>query len=772
MAENIQRSTGRNPEYRFDRGNAPVEFGPYIGEVRNNVDPTRCGRLQVYIEEFAGENKDDPSLWRTVSYAPPFYGTTEHSGTSVGNGEFIGNKHTYGMWFTPPDIGTRVLCFFAAGDPNQGYYTGCVIEPGLNHMVPAIGSADKYEAGNSAQTELFDGIPLLPVTEINNEDPKIFEDPRFFALAKPIHTVVAGVMFQQGLIRDPVRGPINSSSQRESPSAVYGISTPGQPIYEGGLYGRDLVDKLEKDPNGTAVKPQDIKVVGRMGGHSLVMDDGDITNQDAHVRIRTSKGHQIMLSDSGDCIHIIHSNGQTWLEFGVEGTVDVFSTNSINLRTQGTINLHADENINFYAGNTISMVSKSVMNLESQDTMNITGTNGLLVYSTMDIGVRADGSLAMKSSKVGSWDGGNKMNLVADRINLNSGGAKNVEKTIPVPENKLDDTKFDPSRGWVVEPASLPTTVVRAPTHEPYPYHNLGVDVQVSLTESAPAAPSPAQAEKNAKLSREPVKQGINAGDFARQPATTLPVPGLDPAQVTGMASQAAKDVGQSSASVSASKGIGKFGFSTDQLEKQGLIKPGMVTTFLNNLPTPTPSPADIAESQQLVAQGQIITPEQVAQNKQLRSVLQSPTIWTGKMGVTDLSALLGDDRLQTTLKNTSMNTTLQSLKSNGVLQGNESPTNIASVLQNADKFGVGNTAEWLKGRAPADIASSMDSVAKSAQYAVSFVDTKILPQEKLLSSAQNVSNTVDRSAVDDTLAKLIGNPKIPVPKFGPKSSE
>ena len=45
MAENIQRSTGRPQEYKFDRGGMPAEMGPYIGIVVNNVDNTRSGRL-------------------------------------------------------------------------------------------------------------------------------------------------------------------------------------------------------------------------------------------------------------------------------------------------------------------------------------------------------------------------------------------------------------------------------------------------------------------------------------------------------------------------------------------------------------------------------------------------------------------------------------------------------------------------------------------------------------------------------------------------------
>ena len=54
MADNIQRSGGQAAGYKFDRGGVPAEFGPYIGEVKNNVDPIRAGRLQVYIEQLSG----------------------------------------------------------------------------------------------------------------------------------------------------------------------------------------------------------------------------------------------------------------------------------------------------------------------------------------------------------------------------------------------------------------------------------------------------------------------------------------------------------------------------------------------------------------------------------------------------------------------------------------------------------------------------------------------------------------------------------------------
>ena len=38
---------------------------PYVGVVKNNLDPTRCGRVQVFIPELGG-NPDDQANWRTV----------------------------------------------------------------------------------------------------------------------------------------------------------------------------------------------------------------------------------------------------------------------------------------------------------------------------------------------------------------------------------------------------------------------------------------------------------------------------------------------------------------------------------------------------------------------------------------------------------------------------------------------------------------------------------------------------------------------------------
>jgi len=488
MSINNQQLSGRTSNYRFDRGGKPAEMGPFIGTVMNNVDPTRTGRLQVRIQQFASGTDDNPQLWRWVNYLPPFYGVTEKDGlNSGGAGSYPGNQQSYGMWFTPPDMGTDVLCFFVEGDPSQGYYVGCVINNALNHMIPAIGAApqSQYVTQNVTQAAYFANAPQLPVTEINTDNNQIDGNTRFFDQKKPVHSYQAAVFFQQGLANDPERGPIVSNAQRESPSTVYGVSTPGRPIYQGGLTPNNIRQQLDA---GT-VTPEQAKVIGRLGGHTLVMDDGDLENNNALVRLRTSKGHQLMMNDSENFFYIIHANGQTWIELGQEGTVDVYSTNSVNVRTQGTINLHADKDINMFAGRNINMKSNAATNIGATTTLNMASDGAMTLYSQATVGVRSDGTLALQSVGGGSWNGGGSLRLRAGRIDLNGGGAASVQRPRLYPKTTLDNTTFDNSTGWQVIPNGLESIVTRAPTHEPYPYHNKGVASRASLSTGTPTPP-------------------------------------------------------------------------------------------------------------------------------------------------------------------------------------------------------------------------------------------------------------------------------------------
>jgi hypothetical protein len=130
---------------------------------------------------------EDDTKWTTVSYMPPFYGNTPFDSTTGVNdkiGAYPGNPNSYGMWFTPPDVGVTVVCIFLNGDRSQGFYIGAVPEQGLGNMYPAIASSTKYDVGNENQKEYFAGATRLPVTEININNEEVFNDPRFFEKTK------------------------------------------------------------------------------------------------------------------------------------------------------------------------------------------------------------------------------------------------------------------------------------------------------------------------------------------------------------------------------------------------------------------------------------------------------------------------------------------------------------------------------------------------------------------------------------------------------------
>lgn len=758
MADNLQRSTGRSQEYKFDRGGMPAEMGPYIGVVVNNVDNTRQGRLQVWIEQFGATDVDgspildDPSVWRTVRYCPPFYGATKQSGNS-GAGTYPGNRNSYGMWFTPPDLGTRVLCFFVGGDPSVGgYYVGCIPEDGMNHMIPAIGSSSNYQTTSSAQKQSLTGVALAPVTEVNDIDPKFIDNPRFFEQKKPVQSVVEGVFFQQGLNKDLVRGPIRSSSQRESPSNCYGISTPGKPIYQGGLNEKTIKQKLETGQ----VKLQDIEVIGRQGGHTFVMDDGDLDGKDTLVRIRTAKGHQITMSDDGDAFFITHANGQTWIELGKQGTVDVYSTNSINLRTQGVLNFHADKGINMYSGTSIKMKSKTNTIIESSENLVLNGEKNALLFSKTKVGVRSDGSLGLQG-KTSSWRGGSSLNLQGSVINLNGAATIPVSSTSSLPDFKLADTEYVNGQGWTVKQQALNTIVTRAPTHQPYPFQGKSADVATDLNplQTTAVDPESTTGKLYAKVNDLPITNGVTLEKLASEPVASTGVGTLSPQQLTALTAQTATaqeakypaydddgnlmpgfELNENNDPVYTGENIGTVGIGKYGQSLEGLVATGFVKS----------SALDLAKG-----------------GVSISSILKSASSWTEQLGIGNLTNYLNSPVIQNIAQIGLALGAFAGLQNSGVITGDENPRFIATFLQPATQFGVDNVVQWVDGFADSGLTNELQIAARQGQYATDYYDIYATEVSSLDSPVDQVTQ---RDVIDQNMADIIGNPKVPIPQY------
>ena len=343
--------------------------GPFIGVVKNNVDPMRAGRLQIWISELGGD-PDDSTAWRTVQYASPFFGVTPPPRTSPSaenpSGEdrrpsgqnFKTNPHAYGFWMTPPDLGVKVICTFINGDPFKGYWFACVPDWPNMHMVPAIGGKDG------------------PVVEHNEQPGDVSKITEFYNRQKTPHDIVANQLKAQGLSQDRDRGIITSSAFRESPSQVFGFSTPGRALAQPS-FSPDGEGDIE--PNVTA----------RRGGHSFVMDDGDVDGKSQLIRLRSAAGHQIMMHDTTGFIYLITASGKAWIEMDAGGNINFYADGQFNAKSRGPMNFES------MAGVKIKGASVDILGLSAAK---VTGVGSLDLSSTGLAKVNGAKGLHLKGS--------------------------------------------------------------------------------------------------------------------------------------------------------------------------------------------------------------------------------------------------------------------------------------------------------------------------------------------------------------------------------------
>lgn len=246
---------------------------------------------------------------------------------------------------------------------------------------------------------------------------------------------------------------------------------------------------------------------------------------------------------------------------------------------------------------------------------------------------------------------------------------------------------------------------------------------------------NPLSVKSLASIRDVPVTNGVSVADVLTQPTARLPVGSLDLQQVTASLAQTAKNVGQAADAISAEKGVGKFGLTPQQLEDAGYLKPGTASAFLQD-------------------------------PNNIQSVLGNPAVWTGKNNVGDVQKLLGDVNLQSLTQNEVMSSTLDGLKKAGALTGTENPAQLASLVQLGSQFGTEDAVSWIKGQAPADLVNSMNEVAKNAQFSVDLVDKAGLDQQ-IGAAVTGFTSTVNREKIDRAFVAVIGDPKIPIPKFG-----
>ena len=663
---------------REDSAGVRIDSGPYIGKIKSNLDTARQGRLQVWIADLGSGDENNPSNWRTVSYASPFFGATaQKPGDEINKFKHV--RHTYGMWFTPPDVNNYVLCTFVAGDPMRGYYFACVPNQIGQFMVPGIASSKNFE--DNSDDPKVKGIkkegnpPILPVVEFNENAKEDFST--FIKEKKPLHDTQVKVLVEQGIDRDPKRGVFTSSSQRESPSKVFGISTPGQP--------------LEKKTGGS--KLEDLDVYGRKGGHTFVMDDGDFEEKNKLIRLRTSGGHQIVMNDTDEIFYISNSDGTTWVELTKGGNVNIFSSGNVSMRARESIYFHADKNVSFHAGEKMTIFAKKELKIESETITSRTKKETTIYASEVKVG--AESAINLYSKGTGSFTVEGELTLHGSLIRLNSGKGPVVEKPEPIKWYKMPEAEQDGNGQWFPKEDKLKSTVLYAPTHEPWdrkPGKPSAEDSSASSAAGSSAPQSGSSSRASASPSAAPAATGFsiaassaavpssesNGPDAAAREAVKKPVDRsylyrndntgpslgvgpLDQTETKALMTQIAfSESGYDYTAVERRQGnyLGKYQVGAEVLADQGYIKNDALAQFGN-------------------------------------SAVQYPSSWTGKNGITSKEAFLSNGPAQEDVMFNNLASNYNSLIRTGAVKDTDSTSTVAGMLAVSHLLGASGARDW-----------------------------------------------------------------------------
>lgn len=463
MAEDINSGSQRSipPEIQ--------KILPCRAVVVSNIDIDYMGRLQVQLLRPGAGNNTTGAQIIPVSYLSPFWGTTDINYVYNDTDTYDNTQKSYGMWMTPPDVGSIVIVIFVDGDISKGYWIGGVIDGKMNFMTPGNAATQNVDGATTPDSAGRPG--RVPVAEYNKNKSQNGTDPTKFI--KPMHPFTA-ILKDQGLLIDDIRGITTSSARRETPSMVFGISTPGpfdkQPNAQTGKIGR-YDSAINNAP------------VSHLGGTTFVMDDGDdkflrktpassgppeyaaVEQGDTTgnvtiphnelVRIRTRTGHQILLHNSEDLIYIGNAKGTTWIELTSNGKIDIYADDSISIHTKNDLNVTADRDINFNAGRNINLNAAGNFNCSVGLNHSIkAGGNGLITVGG-NSNINAGGNHVETAAKI-------YMNGPAAAV----AGDAPIPKRVPQVEpwnnhENLDPSLFTPDKtgAYVPQPNDPPPPV-------------------------------------------------------------------------------------------------------------------------------------------------------------------------------------------------------------------------------------------------------------------------------------------------------------------------
>lgn len=321
--------------------------GLTLGLVVNTDDPLQSGRLQVFCPALNDNPKKIMHLpW--AAYISPFAGSIDNEnytrGTGDGTSTSKGAVH-YGFWAVP-ELGAHVLVGCVDGDPRRRFFMGALPE----HQETHTQFNGRFDWSSKK------GTPDGPLTSTKNPIQPIYDNwtAAFVDRASP-EWKSRGADYQV---------TANPSDGNGTPTKLHGVdylddSYEGMSKFEKDEWVKEIMGSHGYDwsgfKNAGPFKSSRVYGMSTPGFHSFSMDDRPFNSR---IKFRTASGHQFLMDDTNERIHIMTSNGESWVEMDKSGNIDVYSgrrvsinaAKDINMTTGGTFRVHAAEGIHLFAG--------------------------------------------------------------------------------------------------------------------------------------------------------------------------------------------------------------------------------------------------------------------------------------------------------------------------------------------------------------------------------------------------------------------------------------
>ena len=235
-------------------------------------------------------------------------------------------------------------------------------------------------------------------------------------------------------------------------------------------------------------------------------------------------------------------------------------------------------------------------------------------------------------------------------------------------------------------------------------------------------------------LAKTPVTSPISIADFSKQAAALAPIAGISSSQVTGVLAQAKNLVSQSPAALTNAKGLGSYGLDVNQLELAGHVKPGTAAAYSTS---------------------------------SLTSVLNSPSVWTGKGGITGVENLLSSPATQEKIQQDLMSQGLGALSQRGIPVSSLTAELQSGLALNSAKSVADTEAFVKKLPLPPAVQAQFNATTRDAAFAVALTDSKIPEAFKAIEIPIPAIDTVNRSTLNAAIGRIVGNDKVPFPNYG-----